>query len=151
MRMQMMNNILNWNKCKIFERKGTKLTLCNITLWAHGLGACWPTGIGDNHEHQGSTFSSKSSCCGRISSLIMCKPIRLMTKEQSPLPNTYMTITLGIMDFHINWCQIKGRSSATKYWKKCVTTWTPTKSKQCHTTHNQMASSNMYTTHSAGW
>ena len=31
MRTQMMNNILNCNKCKVFERKDPKPPLCNIT------------------------------------------------------------------------------------------------------------------------
>ena len=32
MRMQMMNNILNSNKCKVFKRKDPKPPLCNITV-----------------------------------------------------------------------------------------------------------------------
>ena len=60
MRMQMMNNILNCNKCKVFERKDPKPPLQHQDVRANGFCAHQPVGIGDHHEHQGAPYSSEN-------------------------------------------------------------------------------------------
>ena len=59
MRMQMMNNILNCNKYKVFERKDPKPPLCNITA-SEPMDLVHIDLLGlETHEHQGVPYSGK--------------------------------------------------------------------------------------------
>ena len=62
MRMQMMNNILNCSKCKVFERKDPKPQqhLQHHSIGANGLGARQFAGVGDYNGHQDMPYSGEN-------------------------------------------------------------------------------------------